>query len=61
MNFQYTKVNQIAKVFCVTRGVVISWIHNGTLPAVTTPGGQYRILISDVEKLQEKIKFNPNA
>lgn len=61
MNIQYLKPLQVAKIFCVSREVVIMWIKNGILPAITTPGGHYRVSIEDIEKLRETIKFNPNA
>lgn len=33
MNIQYLKPLQVAKIFCVSREVVIMWIKNGILPA----------------------------
>jgi len=59
MNFQYLKPLQVAKLFNVSREVVIKWISDGTLPAITTPGGHYRMSNEDIEKLRETIKFNP--
>lgn len=61
MNIQYLKPLQVAKIFCVSREVVIMWIKNGILPAITTPGGHYRVSNEDIEKLRETVKFNPNV
>lgn len=61
MSFQYLKINQVAKMFSVSRDTIVKWIKDGLLSAVVTPGGHYRVLSEEVEKLRETIKFNPNA
>ena len=49
---QYLKTSQIAKMFNVSGGVVVKWILQGVLPAIRTPGGHYRILVDDANKLK---------
>lgn len=48
-------------MFCVSRDTIVKWIKEGQLPAILTPGGHYRILTEEAEKLQDKIQYNPNA
>ena len=60
MNSLYLKTTQVAKLLGVSRDVIVKWINQGDLPAITTPGGHFRVLANEVEKLQEKIKYNPN-
>jgi excisionase family DNA binding protein len=61
LNSPYLKTTKAAKMLGVSRDVIVKWINQSDLPAIKTPGGHFRVLISDVEKLQEKIKFNPNV
>lgn len=55
---QYLKTKDIAKIFNVSRNSVIQWIYQGTLKAIRTPGGLYRIPIEEVEILKEKFKLD---
>lgn len=59
MNSPYLKTTVVAKMLGVTRDTIVKWINQGDLPAIKTPGGHFRVLSENVEKLQEKIKFNP--
>ena len=59
MNPKYLKTTKVAEILCVSRDTVVKWINQGSLPAIKTPGGHFRVLFDEVEKLQDKIQFNP--
>jgi excisionase family DNA binding protein len=44
---------QVATYCQVSRATIVNWIKQGKLKAHTTPGGRYRILVSDVLDLLE--------
>lgn len=54
---QYYKTNDLAKIFNVSRDAIITWINQGLISAIKTPGGLYRIPINEVDKLKEKFKI----
>ena len=39
---------EVARLYQVTSGAVLNWIHTGKLPAYTTPGGHYRVSRADL-------------
>lgn len=45
---------QVARYCFVTSDTIVNWIHAGALPAQRTPGGQHRILFSDLLAFQRE-------
>ncbi|VDG75767.1 DNA binding domain, excisionase family [Actinobaculum suis] len=42
---------QVAELLAVSRGTVVNWCRTGKVSAVRTPGGQYRIAKSEVDRI----------
>ncbi|WP_185934426.1 MerR family transcriptional regulator [Actinobaculum suis] len=42
---------EVAKLLQVSRSTVLNWCRNGSLPAIRTPGGQFRIPKSEVDRI----------
>lgn len=51
MTEELITVEEAARIFKVRRETIRRYIKNGHLPAVTLPGGDYRLRISDIQKL----------
>ena len=58
---QYLKTTQVAKMFNISGNVVVKWILKGILPAIKTPGGHYRILSEDADKLRMTFEVKPEV
>ena len=46
--FVYLTPREVSQMLDVNTETVVRWIKQGSLPAVKTPGGRYRILHADV-------------
>ena len=51
MTEELITVEDAARIFKVRRETIRRYIKNGHLPAVTLPGGDYRIRVEDIQKL----------
>jgi excisionase family DNA binding protein len=51
MTEELITVEEAARIFKVRRETIRRYIKNGHLPAVTLPGGVYRLRISDIQKI----------
>jgi excisionase family DNA binding protein len=51
MSEELITVEDAARIFKVRRETIRRYIKNGHLPAITLPGGDYRIRAEDVQKL----------
>ncbi len=49
---------EIAEMFDVHVGTVRRWLSDGLIPAIRTPGGQYRI---DPEEARKALESSPSA
>ncbi|OHB72101.1 MAG: hypothetical protein A2W23_08685 [Planctomycetes bacterium RBG_16_43_13] len=43
--------DEVAKIIGVTRQTVYNWIQEGKIQVCRTPGGQYRVLRGEVERI----------
>ena len=43
--------DEVARVICVTRQTVYNWIQEGKIQVIKLPGGQYRVLRGEVERV----------
>lgn len=48
---QFYTTSQVATLFSVTAETVRDWIERGTLEAIRTPGGKFRITVESVKAL----------
>ncbi len=48
---EWVRVADVAKAFDVSRKTVGTWIQAGRVKAIRTPGGQYRIPQSELDRL----------
>lgn len=44
------KIEEVAEFYRVSRQTVYNWINKGTIKTVKTPGGEIRILESELKK-----------
>ena len=43
--------DEVARIICVTRQTVYNWIQEGKIQVIKLPGGQYRVLRGEVERV----------
>jgi excisionase family DNA binding protein len=59
-NDPLVKVSSVAEIFGVQPRTVREWIKSGKIKATSTPGGQYRIPQSEVQRLADAM-YGSNA
>jgi len=53
---KYLRPSELAKRLGVSGDTVRHWIRTGKLKAHTTPGGHYRIPISEAKRIEKKMR-----
>ncbi len=59
MSVQYWTVGETALAAKVEPSTIVTWIRRGLLPAVRTPGGQYRVHPDDLSLAFGPVRLPP--
>ena len=60
-NAKFLKRSEVARLFGVSPPTVTRWAHQGRLPSLRTPGGQWRYDTVAVERLLREAKTEKPA
>jgi len=51
----FRTVSEVATIFAVTRATVRTWLRTGQITGTKLPGGDWRILQSEIERFAQKM------
>jgi len=54
MEERYVRIRDVCRMFNVSHKAVYTWIRRGWINAIKLPNGEYRIPLSDVERLKTR-------
>ena len=57
---EWLSANRAGDLLGVSGRTVVRWIEDGRLKARRTPGGQFRLLRADVERLATEMEVQPD-